>query len=177
LGGAALHAADARGLRARLRAADVAAYRAIRGLARDPSQVAAVKRFSALGEHGILWLSLGAAGAAIDRPRRGRWVRATATIGAGYALSTSIKLATRRRRPALEDLPALTGTPTGLSFPSSHATSSFAAARAFRRLVPPGALYAVAVPMAASRLYLGVHYPSDIAAGALLGTLVGSLSR
>jgi undecaprenyl-diphosphatase len=68
-------------------------------------------------------------------------------------------------------------TPTGLSFPSSHSTSSFAAARAFGRLLPPGPLYGAAVAMALSRLYLGVHYPSDIAAGAALGTALGSAAR
>jgi len=70
----------------------------------------------------------------VDRRRRRRWVRATASIGAAYATSTSIELAVGRKRPAIEDLPHLMTTPTGLSFPSSHTTSSFAAARAFGSL-------------------------------------------
>ena len=68
-------------------------------------------------------------------------------------------------------------TPTGLSFPSSHSTSSFAAAQAYSRLAPPALLYALAVPMALSRLFLGVHYPSDIVAGAALGSVIGRLRR
>jgi undecaprenyl-diphosphatase len=64
-------------------------------------------------------------------------------------------------------------TKTQLSFPSSHAMTSFAAVRAFRE----PKLYALAVPLALSRLYLGVHYPSDIVAGAALGTLIGSVAR
>jgi undecaprenyl-diphosphatase len=82
----------------------------------------------------------------------------------------------RRKRPQLEKLPALISTPTSLSFPSAHASSSFAAARAFSALLPVR-LYVPATAMALSRVYLGVHYPSDIAAGALLGTLVGSVGR
>jgi membrane-associated phospholipid phosphatase len=136
-----------------------------------------VRRYSRLGEHALGWLALGAAGALLDADRRGRWLRATATVGVAYATSTSIKLAIGRTRPAVEDLPHLMVTPTGLSFPSSHSSSSFAAARAFGCLLPAAPLYGAAGAMAFSRLYLGVHYPSDVAAGAVLGLAIGSLGR
>ena len=136
-----------------------------------------MRRYSHLGEHGAIWLACGTAAALVDRHRRRRWLRATAAVGAAYATSTSIKLAIGRKRPAIEDLPHLMATPTGLSFPSSHSTSSFAAARAFGALVPGAPLQLAAAAMAFSRLYLGVHYPSDVAAGAALGTVIGSLGR
>jgi undecaprenyl-diphosphatase len=165
------------GFRARANALDLALYRRVRGLAHAPDTVAWVRRYSHLGEHGAIWLATGATGALLDQSRRRRWLRATAAVGAAYATSTSIKLAVRRRRPAVEDLPHLMATPTGLSFPSSHTASSFAAARAFGALVPGAPLQLAAAAMGLSRLYLGVHYPSDVAAGAVLGTAIGSLGR
>jgi undecaprenyl-diphosphatase len=152
----------------------LALYRRVRGFARTPERVRDVRRFSRLGEHGAVWLALGAAGLAVDGANRSRWARATASVAISYVCSTSIKLVVGRRRPAVEDLPHLMATPTGLSFPSS---SSFAAARAYGGLLPSVPLYGAATAMALSRVYLGVHYPSDIAAGAGVGTAIGSLGR
>jgi membrane-associated phospholipid phosphatase len=140
----------------------------------DPRVQRAVGRFSRLGEHGGIWLALGAVGWALDRPREEAWRRAVGTVAGTYALNTAVKLLVRRRRPALPGLPALTGTPTQLSFPSAHASTSFAAAHCYARLgLPARALYGLAVGLSASRLYLGVHYPSDVLAGAALGGVVG----
>lgn len=135
------------------------------------------RRFSSLGEHAAVWLALGAVGAAVDGPRRGAWLRGAAAVALSYVIGTAIKWTIRRRRPEIEGLPQLVRTPTQLSFPSSHATSSFAAARVYSALLPAAPLHVVAVLMAASRLYLGVHYPSDIAVGAALGTAIGSAAR
>jgi undecaprenyl-diphosphatase len=149
----------------------------VRSLAHTPDTVRWVRTYSKLGEHAAVWLALGATAALVDSSNRRHWLRATATVGAAYATSTSIKLAIGRQRPAIEDLPHLMATPTGLSFPSSHSTSSFAAARAFGALIPGPPLQIAAAAMAFSRLYLGVHYPSDVVAGAALGTAIGSLGR
>src|SRR4051794_4014291 len=164
-------------LRIRANALDLAVYRRVRSLAHTPDHVRWVRRYSRLGEHGAVWLAFGAGAAVLDPENRRRWMRATATVGAAYAPSTSIKMAIGRQRPAIQGLPHLMATPTGLSFPSSHSTSSFAAARAFGALLPGAPLQLAAAAMAFSRLYLGVHYPSDIVAGAALGTAIGSLGR
>lgn len=157
--------------------ADLAVYRAIRSTARPPGAVRLVSRFSSAGEHAACWLVLGAAGAAVDAARRPRWRRALAGVALAYLANFGLKNVFRRQRPVLEDLPQLIKTPTALSFPSAHSTSSFAAARAYSALLPAGPLYAVASAMALSRVYLGVHYPTDILAGAALGTLMGSAAR
>jgi membrane-associated phospholipid phosphatase len=133
--------------------------------------------YSRLGEHGACWLLLGGAGAALehDPDRRARWLRGMRVVVAAYGLNYAVKLAVRRRRPELPGLPSLTKTVSRLSFPSAHCTTSFAAAWAYRDLVPGPALYAAATAFALSRPYLGVHYPSDVVGGAALGTAIAAL--
>lgn len=133
-------------------------------------------RFSSLGEHGGVWLAIGLGGGLLQPGRRREWSRAGRAVGAAYIANTAIKLLVRRPRPQLPGLPALTGTPTGLGFPSAHTATGFAGALAYSRLgLPAPALYGLASALAYSRLYLGVHHPSDILAGALLGTGLAAL--
>jgi membrane-associated phospholipid phosphatase len=161
-------------LKDRLAALDLAGLRVARTFAHTPQAERAVRAFSTLGQHGACWFALGAAGAALDPARRSRWRRGTLAIGGAYAANQAIKLAVRRQRPQLADLPPLMRTPTQLSFPSAHAATSAAAVHAFWHLLPWMPLRGTALAMSFSRLYLGVHYPSDIVAGVLLGAMIGN---
>jgi membrane-associated phospholipid phosphatase len=143
----------------------------------EPGAERVLAAYSRAGEHAAGWLALGLAGAALsgEDDRRRAWLRGVRIVAVSYAINQAIKFIVRRRRPELKGLPPLTPTVTQLSFPSAHATTSFAAARAYAPLAPAWALYAVAVTLAISRPYLGVHYPSDVVAGALLGTAVAEV--
>ncbi|MBI2870980.1 MAG: phosphatase PAP2 family protein [Candidatus Omnitrophica bacterium] len=82
-----------------------------------------------------------------------------------------------RPRPfaALEDVRLLIPPPASMSFPSTHATISFAVAVvvAFRHPRAAVWIFGWAVLMAYTRAYVGVHYPSDLLGGAIAGTLIG----
>ncbi|MGC9221401.1 MAG: phosphatase PAP2 family protein [Solirubrobacteraceae bacterium] len=148
----------------------------------DANVERAVALFSRSGEHAAAWFVLGAVGLAFSAPddqRRLAWQRGLLATAAAYALNTAIKYRVRRPRPQLEGLPALTPVVSALSFPSAHATTSFAAATAYSRSAPgaSAALYMLAGAYAVSRPYLGVHYPSDVAVGAALGTVTGLALR
>jgi membrane-associated phospholipid phosphatase len=133
-----------------------------------------VRAFSKLGEHGLGWQAVALAGAAVDERRRSRWLRAWRTVAESFVANQTVKLLVNRHRPAVPGLPPLTRTLSNRSYPSAHATTSAAAARTLAPLAGD-AVWPLAVAMALSRLYLGVHWPSDTAAGFALGLAFAEL--
>ncbi len=152
---------------------DLALLRLLRTRGHHPAAEQVVIRFSKLGDNGFLWLAIAATGAAVHPPGRSAYLRAGRTVALTIALNYLVKVAIRRARPLLEDLPPLSPTVSPLSYPSAHASTSFAGARTLSEALPAPPLYAVAVGIAISRPYLGIHYPSDVIAGAALGTVIG----
>ncbi|HEV3000728.1 MAG TPA: phosphatase PAP2 family protein [Solirubrobacteraceae bacterium] len=101
-----------------------------------------------------------------------------AALLAGDLLSGAIKHAVDRPRPPRADpgFDAAVAVPSSPSFPSGHATTTFACAVAIALLIPRlrWPALAVAATVGLSRVYLGVHYALDVVAGAALGTLIGA---
>ncbi|MFN8161921.1 MAG: phosphatase PAP2 family protein [Solirubrobacterales bacterium] len=159
-----------------MRNPDLALLRLMRTRGHARPVEAAARAIAASGEYGAVWAVGGLVAAAVDRRRRAGWLVAGALAPAAIGLNFGIKLAVRRPRPVLEGLPPLGGAPSSLSFPSAHATSSFAAAAAMGRVAPRRrrGLLAAAALIGLTRPYLGMHYPSDVLAGAALGSALGS---
>ncbi len=156
---------------------EVAVLSKAQGILKSSATVKAARGMSHFGEHAIGWFAIGVAGAAIDKKRRKDWLVAAAGVVGAHAASIAVKRVVRRPRPDHPSVEVLVGTPSKLSFPSSHATSTTAAAVLYSGLTGRNLVPALVPPMLASRLVLGVHYPTDVLAGAALGGLVGGLIR
>ncbi|MDO4909012.1 MAG: phosphatase PAP2 family protein [Corynebacterium sp.] len=143
-----------------------------------PGVVKGARLLSHFGEHSLGWLALSAAGAVVKRKdpeKRNLWIRLGAAAFSAHAASVVIKRIVRRKRPHDERIKIGVGTPSKLSFPSSHATSTAAALTALSKIsgsrVP---LFGIPVMML-SRMVLGVHYPTDVLTGALVGALTSKI--
>jgi hypothetical protein len=158
-------------------AAEVRVLEAVQGALARPPVVRVARGMSFFGEHAAGWLAMGAIGALVDRRRRRDWIAATAAVAVAHGASVGIKRVVRRPRPDDPRVQVHVGTPSRLSFPSAHATSTTAAAVLFGALLRKP-LAAVVVPaMALSRMVLGVHYPTDVLAGSALGAAVAAVAR
>ncbi len=157
-----------------MRDLDLKLLRWMRTHGHSPGLESAAKALGKAGNNALVWVVLGLVLALLDPDRRESWLICAALGPVAIGLNYGLKLLVRRPRPVLEGLPPLGGAPSSLSFPSAHALSSFAVATAMVRVDPAtaGALV-VATALALGRPYLGMHYPSDVLAGALLGVVLG----
>jgi membrane-associated phospholipid phosphatase len=157
-----------------MQSADLRLMRAMRTRWHTPRLEAAMVALGRTGNNAAIWLGLGILFALIDSSRREAWLICAALGPISIALNYGLKLLVRRPRPVLEGLPPLGGAPSSLSFPSAHALSSFAVATAMFRVDPATAgAFAIALALSLGRPYLGMHYPSDVLVGALLGVVLG----
>jgi membrane-associated phospholipid phosphatase len=153
---------------------DLKLLRWMRTHGHSPGVESAAQALGKAGNNALVWMLLGVGLAIVDWERHEAWLICAALGPIAIALNYLIKLAVRRPRPVLEGLPPLGGAPSSLSFPSAHALSSFAVATAMFRVDPATAVaFLVAAAISLGRPYLGMHYPSDVLVGALLGVLLG----
>jgi membrane-associated phospholipid phosphatase len=156
---------------------EIAVLAAVQRAIARPATVRAARGLSHFGEHSAGWFGLGLLGAVVDRSRRKDWLTGAAAVVGAHATSIAVKRVVRRRRPEHPTVEVLVGTPSRLSFPSSHATSTTTAAVVYSGLTGRNLVPVLVPPMLASRLVLGVHYPTDVLAGAALGAGIGAAVR
>ena len=145
---------------------------------RTPGLDAFFSTVTHLGDGGIFWICLAVLLLCIPKTRRLGLCVALALVFDGLLCNVLIKpLAARVRPYELRNVVLLIRQPTDASFPSGHAAAAFAVSTALAckrsRLAIPAAVLAAVI--AFSRLYLYVHYPTDVFAGIILGALCGWL--
>lgn len=129
---------------------------------------------TSLGNKGWFWLAVSAL-MLIPRRTRKIGIMALLALSIGFLITNlALKNLVARIRPyeTVEGLKLLIARQSDFSFPSGHACASFAAASVyFRKLPQKWGISAVvlAALIAFSRLYVGVHYPTDVLAGAVIG--------
>ena len=143
----------------------------------DPLFVA----LSYAGSFGFIWLVIAVAISGFSWSRPWLWTRVAVAIIVAESVSGALKLWVGRDRPPLSnpDPEPLVHLPSTYSFPSGHATVSFACATVLALAVPRlrVPLYTLATLISFSRVYVGVHYPFDVLAGAVLGVAIAIALR
>ena len=135
-----------------------------------------------VGSLGAVWIAGAVAtGVADGRRRMAAWQAGLAILLAWTVSDAVLKPVVHRARPDVRLAAAgvAADPPASCSFPSGHASSSAAGAVMLSSIWPAAgpAFWALAAGIAASRVYLGVHFPSDVLAGFAIGLLVAWFAR
>lgn len=148
---------------------------------RNPVLTPIMKVITALGNAGIIWILIAILCLCIKKTRRSGATIALALLFSLIVNNAILKNAVARIRPyeVIDGLQCLVGKAVDYSFPSGHSGSSFAAATVIACLFPRKygiAAIVLASLIAVSRLYVGIHYPTDVLFGVLDGILLGMLA-
>jgi undecaprenyl-diphosphatase len=133
------------------------------------------------GRAATVWIVIAVAGVVVRRERAmAAWQVGLALLLALLVAEGILKPLVHEPRPFLVDrsVRVVGVPPSDYSFPSGHATSSFAAALSLSRAWPQGTLawFVLAILISISRVYLGVHTPLDILGGLVIGLACGYLA-
>lgn len=137
---------------------------------------AVMKFITRLGDFGAIWIIIAVALICFKKTRRAGLCLGLVLVVYSLVGNTVLKNIFQRPRPfRVADVPLIISPPGGYSFPSGHTGASFAAATAisvfYKKWTIP--VYITAVLIAFSRIYLYVHYPSDVVGGMVLGMAIG----
>ena len=135
---------------------------------------------SELGDFSLVWHLVNTGRALAPDRRLVHAVRVAAILGVESALVNGpVKSLFRRHRPAWEQArPLRLRRPRTSSFPSGHASAAMTAAGVLSQDDPLWPLYyAIGAVVAGSRVYVKIHHPSDVVAGAILGVVLARLAR
>lgn len=149
---------------------------------RNPILNAIMIFITSLGDGGFIWIAATILLLIPKKTRKVGMMSAVALLGSLIINNHIIKNLVQRPRPyvTFTDIQILIPTPSEFSFPSGHTSSSFAAAAVFYRFLPkkigvPSIVLAGLIGF--SRLYVGVHYPTDVIAGVIMGILLSYLAE
>ena len=154
----------------------------IQDYARNPILDRIMIFITTLGNGGMIWIAATVILMIPKKPRKVGIMSAVALLGSLLINNHLIKNIVQRPRPfvTFTDLQIIIPTPSEFSFPSGHTSSSFAAASVFYTHLPkkigvPAIVLAGLIGL--SRLYVGVHYPTDVIAGIFMGIFLGYLAK
>lgn len=140
-----------------------------------------MKGITMMGDNGLIWIALALLLTAIPKTRKVGIVCLCSMAVTFIVCNLGMKNIVARTRPyeVIDGLQRLVAAETSYSFPSGHSSSAFACAVVIFKEMPkkfgiPALSFAIIIAL--SRLYVGVHYPSDVLSGVLLGTILALLT-
>lgn len=137
------------------------------------------KFITSLGDEGLIWIAIAVLLLCTKQYRRAGYMVGVSLLGSLLFNNLILKNIVARPRPyrMLENLTILIPEPGEFSFPSGHTSASFAAGVVLYMMLPgkygiPAMILAFLIGI--SRLYVGVHYPTDVLGGMVMGTLLAA---
>jgi undecaprenyl-diphosphatase len=144
-----------------------------------PALTAMMRAFTIVGTAGFIWGTLAAGAFLLTGLRPSHLLVPWVAVALSWTLAEGAKYLFNRARPFIDDteVAPLIKTPSSSSFPSGHSATAAAGAMTLSAVYPSfaPALVLAGFLVALSRIYLGVHYPFDVLAGVLIGTVTAGV--